>query len=218
MSTEVPSGRQRSFKECSVQSAILFRVGIYGTALTLYFIITLICTQCLSDPDRGFSESLMKCLEDVVYWLPGFVFLAPVVAHDLMKTINHVILPINRLQREMALLINDQSERPIALNEEEQWQELTESYNQLRGELLLLRKQVAENAELSTEPLPPSLLLNDEEEDRSVSTFSSATNEESRERLNQEVASATKTLPLDAPLASLNTVAVNNDSSLATNP
>lgn len=210
MSTEVPSGRQRSFKECSVQSAILFRVGIYGTALTLYFIITLICTQCLSDPDRGFSESLMKCLEDVVYWLPGFVFLAPVVAHDLIKTINNVILPINRLQREMGLLINDQSERPITLNEEEQWQELTESYNQLRGELLLLRKQVAENAELSTEPLPPSLLVSGDD-DRSTSAGSPAAYEQSRDGVNQDVASATKTLPLDA-------VAVNNDGSLATNP
>ena len=215
MSTEVPSGRQRSFKECSVQSAILFRVGIYGTAITLYFIITLICTQCLSDPDRGFTESLMKCLEDVVYWLPGFVFLAPVVAHDLMKTINNVILPINRLQREMGLLINDQSERPITLNEEEQWQELTESYNQLRGELLLLRKQVAENAELSTEPLPPSLLVSDDDDDRSMSVGSPAAHEESRDGVNQDVASATKMLPLGAPL---DTLAVNNDSSLVTNP
>jgi hypothetical protein len=184
MSTEVPSGRRRFLNDCAVQSAILFRVGIYGTAITLYFIITLICTQCLSDPERGFTESLMKCLEDVVYWLPGFVFLAPVVAHDLFKTINQVILPVNRLQREMALLMEDQSERPITINEDEQWQELTESYNQLRGELLMLRRQVSENALLSAEPLPPSLLV---DEDSSLEAES---------------------LPLDVPLASLDTANV----------
>lgn len=210
MSTEVPSGRQRTSKECGVQSAILFRVAIYGTAITLYFIITLICTQCLSDPDRGFTESLMKCLEDIVYWLPGFVFLAPVVAHDLIKTVNHVILPINRLQHEMALLINDQSERPITLNEEEQWQELTESYNQLRGELLMLRKQVAEHASLSSEPLPPSLLLDDEDEDDAVNSNPPTASE--------EPSSKAETLPLDAPLASLGAVAAASAGSLATNP
>ena len=190
MSTEVPSGRRRFLNDCAVQSAILFRVGIYGTAITLYFIITLICTQCLSDPERGFTESLMKCLEDVVYWLPGFVFLAPVVAHDLFKTINQVILPVNRLQREMALLMEDQSERPITINEDEQWQELTESYNQLRGELLMLRRQVSENALLSAEPLPPSLLV---DEDSSLEAES---------------------LPLDVPLASLDTTNVAAQSPL----
>jgi hypothetical protein len=210
MSTEAPSGRQRTSKECGVQSAILFRVAIYGTAITLYFIITLICTQCLSDPDRGFTESLMKCLEDIVYWLPGFVFLAPVVAHDLIKTVNHVILPINRLQHEMALLINDQSERPITLNEEEQWQEFTESYNQLRGELLMLRKQVAEHASLSTEPLPPSLLVDDEDEDNAVNSNPPTASE--------KPSSKAETLPLDAPLASLGAVAATSAGSLVTNP
>lgn len=158
MPSDAPTSRYRFFVDCEVQSAILFRVAIYGCATTLYFAITLICTQCLSDPERGLMDSLSKCLEDVVYWLPGFLFLIPVAAHDLLKMTNHFAGPIHRLRHEMHLLIDDKSERPLSFREEDYWTDLTTTYNQLRGELLRLRKCVAEQNAAPQEVLPPSLL------------------------------------------------------------
>jgi hypothetical protein len=157
MPSHAPTNRFRFLVDCEVQSAILFRVGIYGCATTLYFVITLICTQCLSDPERGLMDSLSKCLEDVVYWLPGFLFLVPVATHDLLKMTNHFAGPIHRLRREMQLLAEDKSERPLAFRDEDYWNDVSIAYNQLRGELLRLRKRVAE-LDVATEPLPPSLL------------------------------------------------------------
>jgi hypothetical protein len=164
MSSDAPSNRSRFFVDCEVQSVILFRVAIYGCATTLYFVITLICTQCLSDPERGLMDSLSKCLEDVVYWAPGFLFLIPVAAHDLLKMTNHFAGPIHRLRNEMQLLMEDKSERPLAFRDEDYWTDITSTYNQLRGELLRLRKRIAEQEEVA-EQLPPSLLSDSSEDD-----------------------------------------------------
>lgn len=160
MQIDAQSNRSRFLVDCEVQSAILFRVAIYGCAISLYFIITLICTQCMSDPERGFMDSLSKCLEDVVYWLPGFLFLAPVAAHDLLKMTNHFAGPIHRLRHEMQLLIDDKSERPLAFRDEDYWNDISTTYNQLRGELLRLRKLTQEYD--SADGASSANLLNDE--------------------------------------------------------
>ena len=127
-----------------LQSAMLVRASVYGAACSLYFAITLIYTQCINEPDRGIAETLLKSAEDVSYWLPGFLLLIPVAAHDLMKLSSQVAKPITDLRREFSMLVAGQSERPLSTSEGDYWHELTQAYNQVRGELLQLRKRLGE--------------------------------------------------------------------------
>ncbi len=163
MSNQVPSPRHQYFVDCEVQASVLTRVSIYGVAMTLYFAITLICTQWMNEPDRGLVDSLLKSFEDVAYWLPGFLLLAPIAAHDLIKMTNQFAGPITRLRREMKLLVDGNSDRPLSFREDDYWGEMTSTYNQIRGELLQLRKRLSED-EASVAELPPSL-IEDEEDD-----------------------------------------------------
>lgn len=163
MTTQSTSIRNRFFVDFDVQAAILVRAAIYSTAGTLYFVITLVCTQWLHEPDRGFFESLLKSFEDIAFWLPGFFLLVPLVAHDLLKMTNQFAGPIARLRREMKLLAEDKSDRPLSFREDDYWTDLTGTYNQIRGELLQLRRRLGEEEA----DLPPSLLdCADEEDDR----------------------------------------------------
>ncbi len=144
MSVESQSPRHKFFVDCEVQTTILIRTSIYGLALSLYFAITLICTQWMNEPDRGLVESLAKCFEDTAYWLPGLLLLAPIAAHDLLKMTNQFAGPVTRLKREMKLLVEDKSDRPLSFREDDYWVELTSTYNQIRFELLQLRSRLAE--------------------------------------------------------------------------
>lgn len=159
--------RRTLFIDTEVQAALLFRIGMYGVALTSYFAITLICTQWMGQPDRGFIESLVQCYEDIAYWLPGFFVLLPIAFHDFLKMSNQFAGPIVRLRREMALLIENKSERPITFRTEDYWADLSSSYNQIRGELLRLRRQLsdmeAQGMALDEGPLPQSLIFDTDE-------------------------------------------------------
>lgn len=161
MTTPSPSPRHRFFVDFDVQSAILIRAAIYTTAGTLYFAITLICTQWLHEPDRGLVDSLAKSFEDIAFWLPGFFLLLPIAAHDLIKMTNQFAGPIARLRREMVLLTQDKSDRPLSFREDDYWTDLIGSYNQIRGELLQLRRRLGEEEA----DLPPSLIDCESDED-----------------------------------------------------
>ncbi len=156
--TESP--RHQYFIDNEVQAAVLIRVAVYGLSLTAYFAITLICTQWMDEPDHGLLESLVKSFEDVAYWLPGFLLLVPVAAHDLLKMTNQFAGPITRLRREMNLLVQGRSDRPLNFREDDYWVDLTSSYNQIRGELLLLRKRLEELGDCHEE-LPANLMTDD---------------------------------------------------------
>jgi hypothetical protein len=164
MTNEAQSNRRRFLVDCEVQTAILLRIFIFGSAATLYFAITLVCTQWMNEPERTFLETLMKCLEDIAYWLPGFFLLGPIVAHDILKVTNQFSGPIHRLQEEMQLLANGESERPLSFREDDYWKDLTGAYNRLRGELLQLRKMVEEQNLIAAE-LPPTLIDQDDDLD-----------------------------------------------------
>ncbi|MGV3486769.1 MAG: hypothetical protein ACO1RT_20305 [Planctomycetaceae bacterium] len=170
MATQTTALKDRLFADCEFQAALLIRASIYGAAGMLYFGITLVCTQWIHDSDRGFSDSLWKCLEDVVYWLPGFLLLAPLAANDLLKMTNQFARPITRLRQEMKSLVEGKSDRPLSFSDDECWSELSAAYNQIRGELLQLRKRLGEEER----DLPPSLLsLDAESDDDSAWSFES---------------------------------------------
>ncbi len=169
MSLNQETIRRTLFIDTEVQAALLFRIGMYGVALTSYFAITLICTQWMGHPDSGFFESLVHCYEDIAYWLPGFFVLLPIAFHDFLKMSNQFAGPVVRLRKEMKLLIEDKSERPISFRTEDYWADLSGAYNQIRGELLRLRKQLRDleaNGGLSLEekPLPQSLIFENDDQ------------------------------------------------------
>jgi hypothetical protein len=168
LSTSVPpnsvsSPRHKYFIDSEVQAALLIRASIYGLSLTLYFVITLVCIQWTDGPGRSFVDLLVKCGEDAVFWLPGFFMLTAIASHDLLKMTNQFAGPITRLRREMKLLIENQSERPLTFREDDYWVDITSSYNQIRGELLLLRRRLRDTGE--DVGLPSSLFADDELED-----------------------------------------------------
>jgi len=170
----------------SIRIAIMSRAAIYGTACSLYFMITLVCSQWLKEPERGFVESLLQSAEDASYWMPGFLLLVPIAAHDLMKMSEHIAHPIQRLHDEMYLLVDGRSERPVVVNENEYFCELTSAYNQVRGELLQLRKQIAELQAEPEESLPPSLMSADDESENEDSNGSTDAESLSSEDSNNE--------------------------------
>jgi|GEM_PF-1675414 len=154
----LPQGRSAADSE--IQTAILCRAAIYVTACSLYFAITLICTQWMNEPDRGLVDCLLKSAEDVSYWMPGFLLLLPIAAHDLIKLTSQFTKPVVQLREEMLRLVENRSERPLAVDENDGWYELTRAFNRIRGELLQLRKRLGE---LDVEAdLPPSLMQDDE--------------------------------------------------------
>lgn len=160
MPIKIALPRGRSAADSEIQSAILFRAAIYVTACSLYFAITLICTQWMNEPDRGLVDSLLKSAEDVSYWMPGFLLLVPIAAHDLIKLTSQFTKPVIQLREEMQRLVENRSERPLSVNENDDWYELTSAFNHIRGELLLLRKRLGDLDE--EVELPPSLMMDDE--------------------------------------------------------
>jgi len=136
--------RVRAFADVDVQSWIIVRCSIYGLACVLYFSLMMLCSQWMQSPEAPFSSILLRSAEDATYWLPGVFLLAPLAIHDLLKTSGRIVGPIVRLKNEMRLLIDHQSERPVEFRDDDAWHELATLYNQLRGEVLMLRREVSE--------------------------------------------------------------------------
>jgi len=132
--------------EQNPQAVLLYRIAIYGVACISYFAITLVCTQWMSEPERGLMETILKSAEDVAYWLPGFLVIVPIAAHDFLKLSTAVFKPVYQVQVEMARLIDGQSERPLVADNQEHWSGLVTTFNQARGEFLLMQRRLDDQA------------------------------------------------------------------------
>ncbi len=142
--------RQQYLVEYDVQMALLSRMFFYALGGTIYFVVMIVCSQWLSDPERPLGDVLIQSVSDTACWLPGFLLFTPLAAIDLLKTTNRAAGPIHRLRREMKSLIQNNSDRPLQFRDEDYWTDLAVSFNQIRGELLFLRRQVSE-AQRATE-------------------------------------------------------------------
>lgn len=136
--------RVRAFADVDVQSWIIVRCSIYGLACVLYFSLMMLCSQWMQSPEAPLGSTLLRFLEDATYWLPGIFLLAPLAIHDLLKTSGRIVGPIVRLKSEMRLLIDHKSERPVEFRDDDAWHDVATLYNQLRGEVLMLRREVSE--------------------------------------------------------------------------
>lgn len=127
----------------AVQGTLLRRTALYSFACALYFIVILIFTESMTDPNVPLSEAAFRCFDEAIYWLPGLMLLTPVVAYDLLMVSNRFAGPAYRLRRELQRLIDGQSITPLSFRDGDYWIELADRFNVIRAELLELRESQA---------------------------------------------------------------------------
>lgn len=133
--------RVRLLIDRQVQGTLLCRAGVYAAAGLLYMCCVLYFSQALSDPTLSWAQHFGNFAFDAFCWAPGLLVLMPIVAHDVLRMSNRFAGPVFRLRTEMQHLVSGQEGREIKFRDEDQWTELAPLYNQLRAELLELRKQ-----------------------------------------------------------------------------
>ena len=122
-----------------MQGSLLRRIGFYSLACGLYFLMTLVITESLTNPRESIAETTRRCLDEAVFWAPGMVLLAPIIVYDLLRVTNRLAGPVFRLRRELGRLADGLPSEPVVLREDDYWSDVAESFNQLRREVLRLR-------------------------------------------------------------------------------
>lgn len=135
--------RQQLLIDERVQGALLKRAGFYSLACALYFIMILVFTESMSRKDISVGEAAFACVEEAIYWLPGLLLMVPIIAYDMLKQTNRFAGPVSRLRREMQRLVANESDRPLNFRDDDYWAEMADEFNQIRSELLELRKKMA---------------------------------------------------------------------------
>ena len=132
--------RRQTLMDRSVQGSLLRRIAFYSLACSLYFMMTLVITESLSNPKEALAETTRRCLEEALFWAPGVMLLTPIIIYDLLRVANRWAGPVFRLRREMQQLAGGNALEPVAFRDGDDWQDVTESFNQIRDELRQLRK------------------------------------------------------------------------------
>lgn len=133
--------RQQLLIDEHVQGSLLRRTAFYSGACAIYFIVILVFTEAMADPDEPFTEGLFRCLDEAIYWAPGLMLLAPVIAYDMLKLTNRFAGPLFRLRREMTRLIDHESTEPLSFRDGDYWIEVADLFNEIRDELMTLRDE-----------------------------------------------------------------------------
>ena len=124
----------------SVQLTVLRRAAFYTLACSLYFIMTLVITESLSNPQEAISETTRRCLDEAFFWAPGIVLLAPFMIYDLLRVTHRLAVPIKLLHQEMKDLVDDDPSKPVGVADGHANQDITECFQIIRAELLELRE------------------------------------------------------------------------------
>lgn len=124
----------------SVQITVLRRAAFYTLACSLYFIMTLVITESLSNPQEAISETTRRCLDEAFFWAPGIVLLAPFMIYDLLRVTNRLAVPIRLLHQEMKELVDHDPSKSMGVANGQQNQDITECFQKIRTELLELRE------------------------------------------------------------------------------
>ncbi|WP_149752823.1 hypothetical protein [Rubripirellula obstinata] len=154
--------RQQLLIDEKVQGALLKRAGFYSVACALYFIVILIFAECMSRQDISVGEAIFGCFAESIYWLPGLLLMAPMIAYDMLRQTNRFAGPVFRLRREMQRLVANESDRPLNFRDDDYWTEMADEFNQIRSELIELRK--AQALSLASKATKESKLFDDAEE------------------------------------------------------
>jgi hypothetical protein len=132
--------RQELLIDANVQGSLLCRMALYSAGCGVYFIVILLFTESMGNPNEAISDTLLRCLEEALYWIPGLMLLLPVVAYDLLRVSNRFTGPMFRLKREMHRLVLGESVHRLSFRADDYWIEMADLFNSLRDELLELRQ------------------------------------------------------------------------------
>jgi hypothetical protein len=135
-----PYQREQLFINKEVQMTLLQRLLFYGLACLLYFVTILAIDVCMMRPDVTAQAFLLDFFDEAIYWAPGLVMLGPVVAYDMLLVSNRFAGPMFSLERELDRLAKNTSIGPVQFREEDHWQMMGVSFNQIRSELLRYRE------------------------------------------------------------------------------
>lgn len=135
--------RRRLLVDQAVQGVLLRRFALYGTASLFYCGVTLFLTDTLRHPQESISESLLRSMDELAFWVPAFLLLAPIFAYDLLRLTNRFVGPIFRLRRELRRLSNGEAVSKMQFREGDYWHDAADSFNRIREELETLRAAAA---------------------------------------------------------------------------
>ncbi|MBD54562.1 MAG: hypothetical protein CMM05_05700 [Rhodopirellula sp.] len=136
--------RRRILIDSGVQGTLVRRTALYATGTAIYLLVIFILSDTLSHPEEPVSESLLRCLDEAIFWVPGLMLLAPLFAYDLINISNRFVGPMFRLRRELRRLANGETVGPMFSRQGDFWADASESFNRLREELIELRALTAE--------------------------------------------------------------------------
>ncbi|MCG8653823.1 MAG: hypothetical protein MI861_28550, partial [Pirellulales bacterium] len=127
-----------------VHGCLVRRIMLYGASCAIYFSIILVCSELLSESNYSLETALARCLDEMMYWLPGIAILAPMVGYDILRLTNRFTGPFFRLKVEMQHLVDQDDDRPpLTFRQGDYWSEVAVIFNQLREELQELRAEKA---------------------------------------------------------------------------
>lgn len=149
LTPKVSPTRRRILIDSGVQGALVRRTGLYAAATGMYLLVIFILSDALSHPREPISESLLRCLDEAVFWAPGLILLAPLFAYDLIHISNRFVGPMFRLRRELRKLSNGETVSPMYSRQGDFWADASESFNRLREELVELRASDSGSPEVS---------------------------------------------------------------------
>jgi hypothetical protein len=138
--------RQQLLVDKHVQGVLLRRTALYSGCCAVYFVVIFIFTESTTFAGQTSLQSVLHCLNEVVYWAPGLILMAPVVVYDLLYVTNRFAGPVYRLHREMQKLIDNESAGSLAFRDGDYWTELAVTFNQIRDEMLELRGEPSESS------------------------------------------------------------------------
>lgn len=144
MSQSTDFVRNQLLVDTGVQAALLRRVIVYAMAALVYFLTILVIEETLLYEDRHATDVLRHTLDESIYWLPGLLMLGPLMVYDMLCLTNRFAGPMYSLRRELRRLADNESQRPLRFRDGDYWNDMAQSFNEIREELQRYRDGVSE--------------------------------------------------------------------------
>ncbi|MEM6688541.1 MAG: HAMP domain-containing protein [Planctomycetota bacterium] len=150
--------QNRLMIDSGLQRPILVRTFLYCGCCVVYFAIIFVFAQIVQHPDETWGDIRNRCFAEAIFWMPGLMLLAPLMAVDCLQTTRRFAGPLTRLQRHMESLASGQETTPLQFRDDDHFQEMAESFNLTRSELIRLKdelegKSSEPEAEVEQKPL-----------------------------------------------------------------
>ena len=142
------------FVDPEVQRGLLIRVGFYGAIVLCYFAATMWITSWVDASDGvSIGDVTLAWASDMTMWLPTSLIIFPLAGFDLLRFSYRFVAPALRLREQLRSLAAGHDAQPISMHEDGIWQDAIKEFNELREEVVRLRKECSSLAKLRGETL-----------------------------------------------------------------